>query len=63
MVHCNPAPPHPPPGEVYNVICMGRPYVEGYPMGYVVVGVYLVLAIGALVLSRKIHRQRDRYDQ
>ena len=24
MVHCDPAPPHPDPGQVYNVICFTR---------------------------------------
>lgn len=43
MVHCNPAPPHPPPGEIYNVICVGRPYIDGFPVGYVMYTVLFLI--------------------
>lgn len=44
MVHCNPAPPHPPPGEIYNVICLGRPYIDGHPVGLYVFGSLFLIA-------------------
>lgn len=56
MVHCNPAPPHPPPGEIYNVICMGRPYIDGFPAGYVIVPGLLV---GILVTTWLVGRYGD----
>lgn len=52
MVHCNPAPPHPPPGEIYNVICLGQPYGDGFPVGYAILATLLLLAIGLLLFLR-----------
>lgn len=43
-MHCNPAPPHPPPGEVYNAICWGPPHIKGVSAGYVSLAV-LVMAL------------------
>lgn len=51
-MHCNPAPPHPPPGEVYNVICLGRPYIDGVPVGYIVWGLIIVLLFITLLHRR-----------
>lgn len=55
MVHCNPAPPHPPPGEFYNVICLGRPYVDGLPVGYFVIAFVLAL----IIFLHWLHRNRS----
>jgi len=45
MVHCNPAPPHPPPGELYSVVCLGRPYINGFPVGYAVYAVIMIMVL------------------
>jgi len=45
MVHCNPAPPHPPPGELYEAVCIGRPYINGVPVGYVVLGTLTLIFV------------------
>lgn len=55
MVHCNPAPPHPPTGEVYNVVCFGPPYVNGVPVGYALLGAAAI----ALLLSFWLGHRRS----
>lgn len=52
IMHCNPAPPHPPAGEVYNVICLGRPYIDGYPAGYAMYAGLVALVLVAHIYLR-----------
>jgi len=61
MVHCNPAPPNPPSGEISNVICIGKPYINGHPVGlYVLATVAVILCITMLWMYRTQSRQSNK---
>lgn len=57
MVHCNPAPPHPPPGEVYNAICFGQPYIDGVPVGYAVLAAIVIASLLFAITLRQMERR------